>query len=99
MCPLPRPRRKCQFNSGAPAALPLFLRATEIDPQFAVAYAWLGRAYSDSEQRGPAREATTKAWQLRDRASDQERFFITFSYQRLVLKNREKARQTLELWG
>jgi len=87
------------LNSGAAAGVPYFLRATEIDPQFAVAYAWLGRVYNDSEQRGPAREATTKAWQLRDRASDQERFFITFSYQRLVLKNREKARQTLELWA
>lgn len=87
------------LNSGAAAGIPYFLRATEIDPQFAVAYAWLGRAYSDSEQHGPAREATTKAWQLRDRASDQERFFISFSYQRLVLKNLEKARQTLELWA
>jgi len=87
------------LNSGAAAGIPYFLRAIEIDPQFAVAYAWLGRAYSDSEQHGPGREATTKAWQLRDRASDRERFFITFSYQRLVLKNREKARQTLELWA
>jgi eukaryotic-like serine/threonine-protein kinase len=87
------------LNSGVAAGIPYFLRATEIDPQFAVAYAWLGRAYSDSEQQGPAREATTKAWQLRNRASDQERFFISFSYQRLVLKNLEKARQTLEVWA
>ncbi len=90
---------KALNSSGSAAAVPYFLRATEVDPQFAVAYAWLGRAYSDSEQRGPAREATTKAWQLRDRASDQERFFISFSYQRLVLKNLEKARQTLEVWA
>jgi DNA-binding winged helix-turn-helix (wHTH) protein len=87
------------LNSGVAAAIPYFLRATEIDPQFAMAYAWLGRAYSDSEQQGSAREVTTKAWQLRDRASDQERFFIFFSYQRLVLKNLEKARQTLEVWA
>jgi eukaryotic-like serine/threonine-protein kinase len=87
------------LNSGVAAEVPYFLRATELDPQFAMAYAWLGRAYSDSEQLGPAREATTKGWQLRDRASDQERFFISFSYQRLVLKNLEKARQTLEVWA
>ena len=87
------------INSGVAAAIPYFLRATEIDPQFAMVYAWLGRAYSDSEHKGPAREATTKAWQLRDRASDQERFFISFSYQRMVLKNLEKARQTLEVWA
>ncbi|HEY6340684.1 MAG TPA: protein kinase [Bryobacteraceae bacterium] len=86
-------------NASAASAVPYFQRATGIDPQFAVAYAWLGRAYSDSEQRTSALEATTKAWRLRDHASDEERFFIDFSYQRLVLRNVEKARQTLQLWS
>ncbi|MBV8729735.1 MAG: protein kinase, partial [Acidobacteriia bacterium] len=90
--------QKMKYTSAA-SAVPYFRRAIEIDPQFAAAYAWLGRTYNDSEQRGPAQEATTKGWQLRDRASDRERFFITFSYQRLVLRNLEKARQTLEVWA
>ena len=43
-------------------------------------------------------ESTTKAWQLRDRVSDREKFFIDFIYDRQVTGNLEKAYQTLELW-
>src|SRR5207302_9044737 len=43
-------------------------------------------------------ESTTKAWQLRDRVSDREKFFIDFSYDRQVTGNLEKTYQTLELW-
>jgi hypothetical protein len=43
-------------------------------------------------------EGTTKPWQLRERASDSEKFFIDFSYARQVTGNLEKAYQTLELW-
>ena len=43
-------------------------------------------------------ENTRKAWELRDRVSDQERFFIDFTYQREVTGNLEDAYQTLELW-
>jgi len=42
--------------------------------------------------------SATKAWQLRDRASDREKFFIDFSYDRHVTGNLEKAYQTLEVW-
>ena len=41
---------------------------------------------------------TTRAWQLRDRVSDRERFFVNFAYDRQVTGNLEKASQTLELW-
>jgi len=43
-------------------------------------------------------QSTTSAWQLRDRVSDRERFFIDFTYDRQVTGNLEKAYQTLELW-
>jgi tetratricopeptide (TPR) repeat protein len=43
-------------------------------------------------------ESTTKAWKLRDRSSDRERFYIEFIYDRQVTGNLEKAYQTLELW-
>ncbi len=88
---------KMQVTVGHSAALPFFKRATELDPNFATAYAWLGRAYSVGG--GPTREATRKAWQLRDRAGDVERFFIDFSYYKLVTGNLEKARETAELWS
>ena len=43
-------------------------------------------------------ESATRAWQLRDRVSDRERFFIDFIYDRDATGNLEKAYQTLELW-
>ncbi len=79
-------------------AEPLFKRALEIDPQFAFAYATLGLMYSTLGESVLATENTTKAYQLRDRASDRERFFITALYDRQVTGNLVKARQTLELW-
>ena len=44
-------------------------------------------------------ESTSKAYQLRDRASDREKFFITASYDMQVTGNLEKAQQTCELWA
>jgi len=84
---------------GAAAALPFFKRATEIDPQFAMAYASLGRMYADLDQRGLAAANLSQAWRLRDRASEHERFFITSSYQVLATGNLEAALQTCEAWS
>src|SRR5579864_1472789 len=61
-------------------------------------YAELGLKYSNSGQSVLAAESTTKAWQLRNRVSDRERFFIDFTYDRQVTGNLEKAYQTLDLW-
>jgi len=69
------------------------------DPQFAAAYAFVGRVYSDIGEAGLSVENTRKAWQLRNRASDQEKFFIDFSYYRIVMGNLEKAGQTCEMWS
>lgn len=92
---------KVLFSSGGgpPAALPFFKRATEIDSKFATAYAWLGRWYSDIGEQVLSVESTRKAWELRDRASEQEKFFIDFSYNRLVMGNVEKAHRICELWS
>jgi serine/threonine protein kinase/tetratricopeptide (TPR) repeat protein len=80
-------------------AIPHFRRAVEIDPTFAMAYAHLGLAYSTSGESVLSAESTTKAWLLRTRVSDRERFFIDFAYDRQVTGNLEKAYKTLELWS
>jgi len=80
------------------AGIPLFRHAIEIDPKFAMAYANLGLDYSDIGESVLSAENTRKAWELRDRVSDQEKFFIDFTYQREVTGNLEDAYQTLELW-
>lgn len=84
---------------GASAALPFLRRATEIDPQFALAHAWLGRLYADLDQFGLAAASIARAWQLRDRASDREKFFITVNYEILVTGNMEAAQSTAETWA
>ena len=89
---------KVVVSSGNVAALPLFRRATEIDPEFALAYAQMGVSYSGTGESVLSALSTTKAWQLRNRVSDREKFFIDFTYDRQVTGNLEKAYQTLELW-
>jgi DNA-binding winged helix-turn-helix (wHTH) protein/tetratricopeptide (TPR) repeat protein len=89
---------KALYASGGAAAVPLFKRAIEIDPQFAMAYAMLGRVYGDIAESELSAENTTRAWQLRDRANDRERFFIDASYETQVTGNAEKARQICEAW-
>ena len=79
--------------------MPFYRRAVEIDPKFAIAYANLGMAYGGVGESVLSAENVTRAWQLRDRVSDRERFFIDFTYDRQVTGNLEKAYQTLELWS
>jgi len=89
---------KVGVSSGNAAAIPFYRRAVEIDPTFALAYANLGLSYSAVGESVLSAESTAKAWQLRDRVSDREKFFVDFTYDREVTGNLEKAYQTLELW-
>jgi serine/threonine protein kinase/tetratricopeptide (TPR) repeat protein len=91
--------RKVEFSSGSVAAVPFFKRAVEIDPKFATAWAHLGLVYSDFGESVLAIESTAKAYHLRDRASDREKFFITALYDRDVTGNLERQQQTLQLWA
>ena len=86
------------YSGGNAVGIPFFRRAVEIDPNFAMAYANLGFSYGNEGESVLSAESTTKAWQLRDRVSDREKFFIDFLYDRQVTGNLEKAYQTLELW-
>lgn len=90
---------KVSFSTGSAAAVPLLQRAIQIDPNFAMAHAFLGATYAWLWETTLAAESTTKAYQLRDRASDRERFFIMLSYDLLVTGNMEKAQQTGESWA
>jgi len=91
--------RRVLSSTGSAAAVPLFQRAIELDPKFAVAHAWLGRVYGDLGEFDLSAASTGKAYELRDRASDRERFFITASYELQVTGNLEKAQQASEAWA
>jgi len=86
-------------KGGAEAALPFFRRAVEIDPNFGIAHAQLGTHLSARGESVLAAESARKAWLLRERVSDREKFYIDFTFDRHVTGNLEKAYQTLELWA
>jgi len=89
---------KVSFSSGAAAAVPFLNRAVEIDPKFASAYAMLARLYGDIGESRLSAENASRAYELRDRASDQEKFFISTSYHLQATGNLEKAQQACDLW-
>jgi tetratricopeptide (TPR) repeat protein len=87
------------YSQGPAAAIPLFERAVAIDPDFAIAHARLGIHYSNVRESTRARESTLRAYRLRDRASDVERFWIDTFYHRQVTGNVERQQQTMESWA
>ncbi len=89
---------KVLSTTGPSAAAPFYRRAVEIDPQFAMAYAMMGRVYGDTGDAAQSAENASKAWQFRDRTSDWERFFIATTYDMQVTGDMERAQQTCEAW-
>ncbi len=85
--------------SGPGPALPFFKRAVEIDPKFAMAHAELGFTYGLIGEATLSAESNTKAYQLRDRTTEAEKFFISASYDLFVTGNLERAQQTCEAWA
>ena len=61
-------------------AIPDYQRAVELDPNFAMAYARLGTVYSNLGQNELSEENRKKAFELRDRASEREKLYITEHY-------------------
>ncbi len=89
---------KLHYSGGNAVGIPFFRDAVKIDPNFAMAYANLGFSYGNEGESELSAENITKAWQLRNRASERERYFIDFLYNGQVRGNQEKAYQTLETW-
>ena len=58
-------------------AIPHLKRAIELDPNFAMAYATLGVAYGNMTQESLASDNLKKAFDLKERASERERFYIS----------------------
>ena len=75
---------KMQNTQGDAAAIPLFKRAIDLDPNFAMAYARLGVAYFNLNQPTLAAENTSKAYDLREHTSAKEKLYITCHYHDLV---------------
>jgi eukaryotic-like serine/threonine-protein kinase len=79
-------------------AIQLFQRAIQLDPNFAMAYASLGLAYANDSEEESVRNFT-KAYELRERVSDRERFYIESHYHSAVTGDWDKAWQVYKLWS
>ncbi len=81
------------------AAIPFLQRAVSLDPNFAMAYAHLGTSYFNLGEIARSAEYTRKAYDLRERVSEREKFYIDSHYEQFVSGNLEAARKAYELWA
>ena len=89
---------KTCFAKGNTAALPFYKRAVELDPNFAMAYATMSAVYCNLNEGGRGAENARKAYDLREKVSERERFSIEARYYLNATGELEKAAQTYELW-
>ena len=91
-------RRTLNAKGNNVAVLPYYQRALELDPNFAIAYVGLAVAYGNLGQITRASENATKAFALRERVSERERYRISAFYYTFSTGELDKANQSYELW-
>ena len=84
---------------GNAEAIPFYRRALELDPNFALAYASLGVTYGNLGQASLAAENIKKAYDLRDRVSEREKYRIASLYYGNATGELEQASHVYELWA
>ena len=89
---------KLSLEKGPTAAIPYHLRAVELDPNFAIGYVALGNDYYALGELGRAREYRSKAFQLREHASEQEKLAIDAPYYETVTGELNEAAQAYQRW-
>jgi eukaryotic-like serine/threonine-protein kinase len=87
---------KAGDERGPAAALPYDQRAIELDPNFAMGYKSVGGDYFSLGQLGRSSEYSTKAFQLREHASEREKLMIAADYYQNVTGELDKAAQTCQ---
>ncbi len=89
---------KTGFEQGSAAALPYFQKASDLDPNFASAFMGVGVMYSNMGQPARSKEYLTKAYQLREHASEREKLHITGLYYNIATGEFPKAVATFQEW-
>jgi serine/threonine protein kinase/tetratricopeptide (TPR) repeat protein len=87
---------KAQNEKGYAAALPYHQRAIQLDPNFALGYRAVGSDYFSLGEPGRASEYYTKAFRLREHASEREKLNIAADYYANVTGELDKAVQTYQ---
>ena len=89
---------KTRAAKGDAAALPFYKRAAELDPNFAIAYRSMSVVYGNLGELGRAEENSRKAYELRVKVSERERFSIEAMYYTYTTGELEKAIEIYRLW-
>src|SRR6202035_1135363 len=89
---------KANVEKGPAAALPYDQRAIELDPNTAMGYRALGLGYAFLGQTERTSEYVTKAFQLREHASEREKLAITANYYQNVTRELDKATEIYLEW-
>jgi len=89
---------EAERNAGVTASIPFYQHAIQLDHNFALAYAALGRAYEDFGEDSKAMRNFDRAFQLKSRLSEREKYFLTTLYNETVTGDLEKAKEVGELW-
>jgi len=90
---------RTERRTGDAEAIPFYKRAIELDPNFALAYQALSVSYFNLNQADLAAENATRAYELRDRVSERERYRIATTYYHAVTGELQKAIDEYELWS
>jgi serine/threonine protein kinase/Flp pilus assembly protein TadD len=86
-------------QNGEVQAISFFNQAMALDPNFAMAYAYLGIMYAILGEQSKALDYLNKAFELRDRVTQPEKFFISSEYYLLGTGEIEKSVQSSEVWA
>jgi serine/threonine protein kinase/tetratricopeptide (TPR) repeat protein len=90
--------RRVSREKGSAEALPIYQRAIELDPNFATAIEGVGIMYGNVGQPTRGEEYLSKAFALRDRASEREKLHITSMYYMAATGELDKAIETFREW-
>ena len=90
---------KALLGKGGTAPIPFLKRAIELDPNFAIAYTILGITYNNVGEISLATQNLRKGFELRERASESERYLISAVYYSIGTEETDKADEVYEEWA
>jgi tetratricopeptide (TPR) repeat protein len=79
-------------------AVPFYKLAVELDPDFAVAHTRLASLYASEKELNLAAEAARTAFDLRQRVSEHEKFYISLNYYTFATGEIDKSIEVSEVW-
>jgi serine/threonine protein kinase/tetratricopeptide (TPR) repeat protein len=91
--------RKTQTEIGDAEAISFYRRAIELDPTFALAYGDAAISYFNLGETAGAIESMNKAYELRNRVSEREKFRLTAYYFGIVTGELDKEMEVYRTWS